>query len=30
VLTSMFTSVMVTRLIVVLWYSRARPAALPV
>jgi protein-export membrane protein SecD len=30
VLTSMFTSVMVTRLIVVLWYSRTRPAALPV
>jgi preprotein translocase subunit SecD len=30
VLTSMFTSVLVTRLIVVLWYSRRRPAALPV
>jgi preprotein translocase subunit SecD len=30
VLTSMFTAVMVTRLIVVLWYRQARPAALPV
>jgi protein-export membrane protein SecD len=30
VLTTMFTSVMVTRLIVVLWYSRMRPAALPI
>jgi protein-export membrane protein SecD len=30
VLTSLFTSVLVTRLIVVLWYRHARPAVLPV
>jgi preprotein translocase subunit SecD len=30
VLTTMFTAVVVTRLIIDLWYRRARPAALPI